>query len=326
MNDIQRLAFAAFTGESATKSKAECNEAIREAVREACSGEWNLYKFLDNRYKVFALISEVMKTAMVASLSGKYDRFAEFRDTSMGDKNYFEVEDNEIYPMYTSARGNADIERHKIVDKNFSVSTLMKQVKFYDEFDRFMAGKIDLARLTEKATDAFGNHVGYLISSAIYDSYSSVGTDYKATGAFDASTFATIMEHVKAANGVDALQIWGTTTALGNISDGFGYSDNAKDRANDLGYYASFRGADMFAMPQAYSPQTTTFAVGTNYAVILPVADTKIVKVVFEGDPVVLMSDGTTRNDLQPEVLYGRRVGVAALTVPAGKYGVYIFQ
>ena len=325
MNDIQRLVFSAYTGESATKSKAEMNEAIREAVREACGGEWNYHKFMKNRYDVFALIAEMFPVAMNASLAGKFDRFADFKDTAMGDKPYFDVEDNQVYPMYTSARGNQDIERQRIVDRNFTVSTLMKLIKFYDDFDRFMAGKMDIARLTDKATAALENHVGLLISGAIYDSYSSVGTDYKATGAFDAATLAGIIAHVKAANSVDTVQIWGTDTALGNIADGFGYSERQKESANSVGYYDSFRGSDMFALPQAYNPQTTTFAVNTNYAIVLPASE-KIVKVLFEGDPVVNMNDGTSRNDMQPEILFGRRVGAAALTTPAGKYGIYLFQ
>jgi hypothetical protein len=326
MTDKQKLAFSAYTGESATKSRVEMNEAIREAVKEACGGEWNFYNFMKNRYDVYALIAELMPVAMHASLAGKFDRFAEFRDTAMGDKNYFEVEDNQIYPLFTAARGTQDIERQKLIDRNFSVATIRKTIKFYDEFDRFMAGKIDFARLTDRAAVSYENYIGLLISNTIYGSYSSVDTEYKATGAFDASTFVGIMENVKASNaGVDNLQIWGTATALGNIADGFGYSERQKESANAAGYYDSFRGSDMFALPQAYLPQTQTFGVNTSYVIILP-ANEKIVKVAFEGEVYVNSTDGSERNDMQPEFVYARRVGAAALTVPEGKYGLYIFQ
>jgi hypothetical protein len=262
---------------------------------------------------------------MNASLGGKFDRFAEFRDTAMGDQNYFEVEDNQIYPIYTTARGNGDIERQKLIGRNFTIATNLKTIKFYEELDMFMAGKADFAKLTNRATISYENHVGLLISDAIYNSYSSVDTDYKATGTFDADTLADIIEHVKAANGVDNVQIWGTATALGNIADSFGYSERQKEAANAVGFYNSFRGSDMFALPQAYSPQTETFAVTTTHTIILP-ANEKIVKVVFEGEVWVAMTDGTGRSDLQPEFTYGRRVGVTALTVPNGKYGMYIFS
>lgn len=325
MNDNQKLAFAAYTGKSVGHTKEEMDEAIRAKIREVCGGEWNVYAFLDNKYKVFALIAELMPVAMNASLAGKFDRFAEFRDTAMGDKNYFEVEDNQIYPIYTTARGNGDIERQKLIGRNFTVATNLKTIKFYEELDMFLAGKTDFAKMTNRATISYENHVGLLISDAIYNSYSSIDSDYKATGSFDAATLADIIESVKAANGVDNVQIWGTAVALGNIADSFGYSERQKEAANAAGFYNNFRGSDMFSLPQAYSPQTETFAVNTSHAVILP-ANEKIVKVVFEGDAWVAATDGTGRNDLQPEFTYGRRVGVAALTTPNGKYGMYIFQ
>lgn len=325
LTDTQRLFLDAYTGVSANYSKNDLQEAVRNAVKDACGGEWNYYNFMDNRYKVFSIIAQNMPVVMNASLAGKFGQFAEFKDTAMGDLNYFTVEDNTVYPILTSARGNGDVERQKIVDRNFSVPTQMKIVKFYDEFDRFMAGKIDLARMTDTATTGFEHYVGQLISDSIYNAYASVGTPFKATGVFDAPTLQGIIEHVKAATGAERLNIWGTTTALGNISDGAGYSDNAKDRFNNLGYYDTFRGTDLFALPQGYKPQTQTFAVNTDYVIILP-ANEKIVKVVFEGEALVNMNDGMNRNDLQPEILYGRRVGAAAITVPEGKFGIYKFQ
>ena len=326
MSATQRLAFDAVNG-TAEHSKEEMNTAIRAAVLDACGGEWNYYNFQANKYRVFAIIAELMPAAMNASLAAKFDPFAEFKDVAMGDKPYFDVHDRTVYPVYTVARRVGNVDRQRIVDSNFTVATEMKMVKIYDEFDRFMAGKIDMGRIVEVATKAFENHVGLLIATAIYDSYASVGTNYKNSGSFSASSFATIMEHVKAANGVDNLQIWGTLTALANVTDAsaFGYSDAAKDKANGVGYWGEFRGASLFSLPQAYLPQSQTFGVSDNQLIVVPAGDSKLVKVVFEGDTLVDSKDGLARADLQPEFLFGRRVGVAALTVPEGKYGFWKF-
>jgi hypothetical protein len=184
---------------------------------------------------------------------------------------------------------------------------------------------MDLARISAKAIASYENHVGKLIADTIYGSYSAVETEYKATGSFVASTLDLIIEHVKAANNVDGVQIFGTVSALGNVADGFGYSDRAKDEANNLGYYGTFRGSDLIALPQGYVAGTRTFAVNNNHVVILPAGE-KIVKVVLEGAPVVEMSDAMQRNDLQPEMTFIRRIGAAALTVPEGKFGIYKFE
>jgi hypothetical protein len=325
LTDTQKLFRDAYTGISTNYSKSDLQEAVRNAIKDACGGEWNYYKFMDNRYKVFAIIAQNFPIAMNASLAGKFGTFASFKDTAMGDLNYFDVEDDTIYPVYTSSRGNGDVERQKIINKNFSVPTQMKIIKLYDELDRFMAGKCDFAQMTDKATSAFEHYVGQLISDTIYNSYTSVGTNFRALGAFSASTLDDIIEYVKAATGAERLQIWGTTTALANVADGAGYSDKAKDRFNSIGYYDTFRGTDLFALPQAFTPGTQTFAVNRSYIIILPASE-PIVKVVFEGDALVNMTDGMGRNDLQPEILYGRRVGAAALTTVEGKFGIYKFQ
>jgi len=322
----QKLAYDAVTG--ITKegfTKEQMNEAVRNVVREACGGEWNYYKFMENRYKVFAIMAEVMPVSMNASLAGKFDSFADYKDTALGDKPYFKVEDTLVYPVYTIARGNGDVERQKIIDRNFTISTIIKAIKFYDEFDNFMAGKMDMARLSEKAAISMANYVGELISDTINGSYASIDTEFKATGAFAAGTLASIIENVKAATGADRLQIFGTTTALGNVADGAGYSDSAKDGFNSLGYYGTFRGTDLFALPQAYAASTQTLKVDGDHVIILPAGE-KIVKVLFEGEALVDMKDGMNRNDMQPEVLFTRRVGAAAITVPEGKFGFYKFS
>ncbi len=321
----QKLAYDAVTG--ITKegfTKEQMNEAVRNVVREVCGGEWNYYKFMENRYKVFAIMAEVMPVAMNASLAGKFENFCEFKDTFLGDKPYFWVEDNQVYNVYTAARGNGDIERQRIIDRNFTVPTIIKAIKFYDEFDLFMSGKMDMARLTEKATISMVNYVGELIADTIYGSYAAVDTEFKATGAFAAATLVSIIENVKAATGADRLQIYGTTTALSSVADGAGYSDRAKDGFNSLGYYDTFRGTDLFALPQAYAASTQTLKVNNAHILILP-ANEKIVKVLFEGEALVDMKDGMNRNDMQPEVLFTRRIGAAALTIPEGKFGFYKF-
>lgn len=326
MTDLQKLAFDASNSvvrEGYTKE--QLNEAIRNAVRDACGGEWNYYKFMENRYKVFAIMAEIMPVAMHANLAGKFDAFAEFKDTAVGDKPYFFVEDNTTYPVVTVARGNMDVERNKIIDRNFTVATTNKAIKFYEEFDMFMAGKMDMGRLTEKASVAMSNYVGELISDTIYNSYSAVGTNFKVNGGFDAASLTNLIEHIKAANGVEKVQIFGTTTSLVNIADGFGYSDRARDTANNIGYYDTFRGTDLFALPQAYGAGTNSFKVNTNYIIVLPASE-KIVKVLFEGEALVDMKDGMGRNDMQPEIFFSRRIGAGAITVPEGKYGLYRFE
>ena len=54
-------------------------------------------------------------------------------------------------------------------------------------------------------------------------------------------------------------------------------------------------------------------------------AGEKIVKVAFEGQPLIEMTT-EGRNDLQMEFSVQRRVGAASITVTDGLYGLYRFS
>jgi hypothetical protein len=326
LSDIQKLAFDAGSRKAREGMTVEqTNEAIRAAVREACGGTWCPYEFEINAPRVFKLMAEIMPANMRATLVNQFEEFAEMKDEALGDKTYFKVEDRTVYPVLTVSTGNQNISRNKIIDTNFKVDTKLKGIKFFDELDSFMRGNMDFARLNQKATEAMSNYVGELISTTIYNSYSDIQTRFRATGAFDASTLDEIVEHIQAENRTNDIQIFGTKTALSNIVDDKGYSDAAKDRANSWGYYGEFRGNSLIALPQAYSANSNNFHVDTDHIIILPASE-KIIKVVFEGDPIVRYNNGDNRNDMQQEILFLRKVGASALTAVDGKFGMYKFS
>lgn len=326
LNDIQKLSLDAYNGKPVDKYSVDgMNVAIRAAIVEACGGEWNFYKFQKNKWDVYAIISETMPVSLKTSLEGAFGDMAEFKDTMLGDKNYFTVPQNDLFEVYTVARGNYDVERQRIVNNSFSVTTHKKLIKIYTEIDEFISGKIDWTELITRVTKSFGAYVGQLIYDTMYASYAAIGTNYKHTGAFDADIMLELISQVQSATGATKVQIFGTQVALANIADGSGYSDGEKRRFNEFGFYDMFRGNSLYMFPQAYKAGTTTKAVDDNSVFILPDIGEKIVKVVFEGDPEVRDTDGTARNDGQPEFLFGRMIGAASLTVNEGHYGMYKF-
>jgi hypothetical protein len=326
LNDIQKLSLDAYNGKPVDKYDVDSmNKALRAAITEACGGEWNFYKFQKNKWDVYAIIAQTMPVALKASLDGAFGDMAEIRDTALGDKNYFVVPNNDLFKVYTVARGDYDVERQTIVSNSFTVATQKKLIKIYTEIDLFIAGKIDWTEVVARVTKSFGAYVGELIYNTMYASYAAIGTPYKQTGAFSADTMLELISQVQAASGASRVQIFGTQIALANVTDGAGYSDAEKRRFNEFGFYDLFRGNAMYMFPQAYKAGTTTKAVNDQCVFILPDVGEKIVKVVFEGDPEVRDSDGTARNDGQPEFLFGRMIGAASLTVQEGLYGMYKF-
>ena len=326
LNDIQKLSLDAYNGQPVDKySVNEMNKMLRAAIVEACGGEWNFYKFQKNKWDVYQIIAETMPISLKASLDGAFGDMAEIKDTALGDKNYWTVANNDLFKVYTVARGNYDVERQTIVSNSFTIATQKKLIKIYTEIDLFIAGKVDWVELINRVTKSFGAYIGELIYNTMYNSYSAIGASYKHTGAFDASTMLELISQVQVASGASKVQIFGTQIALANIADGAGYSDGEKRRFNEFGFYDMFRGNALYMFPQAYRAGTATKAVNDQCVFIIPDTGEKIVKIMLEGDPEVRDSDGTARNDGQPEFLFGRMIGAASLTVEEGLYGMYKF-
>ena len=326
LNDVQKLSLDAYNGKAVDKySVDQMNTMLRAAITEACGGEWNFYRFQKNKWDVYAIVAETMPVALKSSLDGAFGDMAEIRDTALGDKNYWTVANNDLFKVYTVARGNYDVERQTIVSNAFTIATQKKLIKIFTEIDLFIAGKIDWVEVISRVTKSFGAYVGELIYNTMYNSYFAIGSAYKHTGAFAADTLLERISEVQSATGVSKVQIFGTQIGLANIADGAGYSDGEKRRFNEFGFYDMFRGNPMYMFPQAYKAGTATKAVNDSFVLILPDNGEKIVKVMFEGEPEVRDHDGTTRNDGQPEFLFGRMVGAAALTVEEGMYGMYQF-
>lgn len=325
MKDLTNIQKMAFDAVNKKDEKVDFNEALRLKILEVMGvEEWSYRAFMKAEHDVFALLEEMFPAAIQAKLAGKFDRFVDFRDTALNDKPYFTIEDTKLYPVAIVSRGNQAPERQKITEKKFTLTTHVETIRLYDELDRFMTGDMTIERMTEKAVDAHANSVAVQISDAIYASYSSVGTNWKYTGAYDASELNSIIENVKAVTGASRVQIYGTSTALGNVSDVVGTSDAEKEQFNGQGYFGNFRGNDMISLPQAYRVDTTTFAVNTAFLIVVP-ADQKIAMVLFEGEPFINLGETKNRSDKQLEIVYDRNVGVAALTSDEGTYGFYKF-
>ena len=76
----------------------------------------------------------------------------------------------------------------------------------------------------------------------------------------------------------------------------------------------------MICLKQAHKPGTSTFALNDNKVWVLA-ADDQPIKVVNEGDGLLINREATENADLTQEYVYGQGLGVAAIC--AAKLGVY---
>lgn len=318
LTDLQKLALDTYRGSVEKYSKVEAENAIRNAVIDACGGEWNYFSFNKNKWDVYQIMSEVLSVGLGELLIGKFDNFAEVRDTQLGDTIEFIVEDNSLFRVATIADGNVDIRRQKLYNGKLSVTTEKLAIKIYEEFDRFIAGRIDWATMVDRVQLSYAHEVAIRIYNAIYGSYDTLVAPYQVSGTFDETKLLDAIAHVEASTGQKAV-VFGTKRALSKITTAE-TSDGMKDKLNLLGHYGMFRGTDLLELPQAHKPGTNDFAVADDFLLIIPNGE-KIVKVILEGDVYIYDTEAGQRNDEQIEFFFGRKVGIGVLK--ADNYAIY---
>lgn len=318
LTDLQKLAVDTYRGSVEKYSKAEAENAIRNAIIDACGGEWNYFSFNKNKWDVYQIISEVLSVGLGELLIGKFDNFAEVRDTELGDTVEFVIEDKSLFRVATIADGNTDIRRQKLYQGKLAVTTEKLAIKIYEEFDRFIAGRINWTTMVDRVQLSYAHEVALRIYNAIYGSYNTLTAPFQVSGAFDETKLLDAIAHVEAATGQKAV-VFGTKRALAKI-DTDKVSETMKDKLNLLGHYGMFRGTDLLELPQAHTAGTNNFAVADDFLLIIPNGE-RIVKVILEGDVYIYDTEAGQRNDEQIEFFFGRKVGVGVLK--AENYAIY---
>jgi len=292
--------------------------ALRKAFNEACGGEFTLYNFMDNKGKVFAIISETMVIGVGELLTDKFDLFIDFKDTATGDENLFVTTDKSMFRVDTIADGNGAIRRQKLYNGQFSVPTVNYGVKIYAELQRFISGKIDWATTVNRVMVSFANHIGILAYNAMVGAKGSLPADQTEAGAFAEATMDDLLEVVETRSGMKPV-IYGTSRALGKISQAE-VSENMKDQLNQMGHYGVYKGYELRILPQGQDNGSNPL-VSNNELFVIPDGDEKIIKVALEGAPIVYDKTAESNGSHQMEMFFGRKVGATA--VVAKTWGIY---
>lgn len=328
LTDLQRLTVdimngsvpSKFQGEDFSQTKAE--DMVRQAIIDACGGEWNFYKFQKNKWDVYQVISEVLTAPSGRNVEGIFGDLVEVHDTNLGDTKNFEIESTELFKVGISAQGTQDVRRQEIYNKNVTVDTDRLTVKVYSEIDMFISGRINFPRMVEKVNKSFDNKVATIISDALYNAYTKdarLVAPYKQNGTtIPEEALMELVQHVEAETGSE-VAIMGTAKALSKIPNAQP-SEVAKREKELLGFYGTFRSRAMVEIPQVHKNGTDSFAIQDDFLLVIPVSD-KPVKVVYEGQATVYDGEAKDSTSEQIEFFYGRKVGVMVLT--ASKYGYW---
>jgi hypothetical protein len=328
MKDIVKLAVDGYKGNVEKYSVAQSQEALRQALVEANNGSTVLnYKDIrDGKCNgLFSLIEEILSRTVVEGLQGDeyFNALVDFRNVAEGDQNLFLVEDNNLFVVAEAADGTQGIRRQRLGGvKETSIPTSLKVVRIYEELNRVLAGRVDFNEFIRKVAESFRqkllNDIYALWSGATAAEMGGVAY-FPTAGTYDEDDLLDLISHVEAAAGGKTATIIGTKKALRNLKESI-MSDGAKDELHNMGYFGKFFGTPCVAVPQRHQIGSTNFVLDDDVLTIIA-GDDKPIKVVYEGNPIVLMGDPMTNADFTQEYLYGEKYGMG-IVLAGGNAGI----
>lgn len=309
--ELVQVAIDAYKGNVRTYSVSDANELMRKALIDLNGGSSVLdYRAIRDGKCVglFALIEQVLANTVIEGLSNDmyFNSLVEFRNVAEGDSPVFVTEDNNLFVVSEVADGTQAIRRQRISGKQeFTIPTTMKMVRIYEELNRVLSDRVDFNQMIAKVSQSFEQK----LLNDIYGLWSTVTSNmlggqtyFPTAGTYNEDALLELIEHVEAASGGKQATIIGTAKALRNLRESI-QCDGAKEELHNLGYYGQFYGTPTVKIPQRHKVGSTQFVFDDNILSVVA-TDDKPIKVVYEGNPIVIMGNPIDRMDLTQELEY----------------------
>ena len=325
-NAIVNLAIDMTRGHvSGNYSAGESSEVLRQALIEVNGGssKIDLKSLRRHKAEIFELLEEIMPIVVGEGVRNDplFMNYVDERNIALGDEITFYADANTDFFVSEIADGIARPRRQRIPEKTgITVPTTWHAVRVYDEWSRFMAGRIDWNELVDRVGRAFKNAIFadiYTALSGITNATPGLNSTYVVSGTYSEEALLAVVDHVEAATGMKAV-IVGTRPALRKCTSAV-VADEAKSAYYNGGYYGKLAGVDMVAVKNIHKPGTDDFMFSDSVLYIFTSAD-KPIKFVREGDPWI--EERTEGNaDKTLEYTYQEKFGVGV--VINGKMGKY---
>lgn len=333
MNDIAKLARDTYTGNVEKYSVTQSQGILRQALIEANNGKTTLdHRAMRNGdcKGLFALLETMLDATVVQGLQGDeyFNSLVDFRNVAEGDSPVFCVEDNNLFVVSETADGTQGIRRQRLGGvSETTIPTTLKTVRIYEDLNRVLSGRVDFNTMINNVAKSFNQQLLndiYTLWAGATAAQMGGATYFPTAGAYDEDILLDLISHVEAAAGGKTATIIGTKKALRNIKESI-MSDSAKDELHNMGYVGKFYGTPVVSTPQRHKIGSTEFVLDDNMLTVIA-GDDKPLKVVYEGDPIVLMGGPMTSADFTQEYLYGVKYGtgisLAGNNTGIGRYEV----
>ena len=321
LTDLQKLSLDICRGKVEKYSVEDGSQVIRQAILDACGGTFDMYRFQQNKYEVYRILSETITIALAEMVVDKYKDFVEVKDVALGDTVEFYVTNNELFKVGMVADGTNQLRRQRIVGSKLAMTGFPLGVKIYTEWLDFVLGKTDWAEFIQRITKSLDYKIAEIIVKQIETAYNGLDAKFVESGTYDPQLLLNLCQLVQAKTGV-VPAIYGTKKSLAFVRPEMNYiAVEDKSDIRNMGYVGMWNGVQVIEIPQTLT-ENDEFALADDMLLVLPAGDTKMIKMGFEGDAYVQeVSSPETRMDMQLEYLVTRKVQIG--TVKGSYYGVY---
>lgn len=317
-NEVVKLAIDYIKGDVPTQyTKKQTSDSLIDSLIELNGGTDKInIKTFHRGNAVFDIIEEIIPTIVEEGFKGTefFMDLVDYRNVNDGDSIEFLVENPSTFIVADISNGVQSVRRQRLdAGTKQTINTTLKAVKVYEDLKRLLAKKTDFSIFVKKVGEAFSKKIYNDVYAAFNGiSAATVGLNdkYVITGTYSEDALMELIDHVEAATGKTA-RIVGTKTALRKVTTAV-VSNDAKADLYNIGYYGKFNGTDMISVKQLHVAGTDTFAFD-NTKIYIIASDDKPVKVVNEGEGLLVTNDSITNADLTQEYLYAQAYGVGVV-------------
>ena len=340
MNTIAQIIYDNYKGEIPAEFSAKTKKEREDLIRNQIFREMGLDGYTDsktfrralreNEAKVFNIIEEVVDRVLADGEYAKrtfYNQFVEVKNLALGDKNEFYVEGANELEVSEFSGSHFELKRRR-VDKGQSFSVEMRNfgIKIYEEMERILSGRADLARLVVLVTEAVDKHMAQLAESTFMKAVNNLPAEFKYTGSYDEEEILKVSAHVRAANSGVRPRFIGTEQALSKLVGAMPVdmmSSNMKDEINGNGVLNVWKGHTLIPIEQGHQIGTFKFTMPEDKIFVMS-SDEKLIKLCLEGESMIKETNDYANADLTQEYALIYKAGVAVAY--SGLIGVITLQ
>jgi hypothetical protein len=321
---LKQMALDVYNKVPATQFSAkEVEEALRKEIRAMVyneAGKIDFYKYQQNKYLIFQLISETIDEILPQRVEQTLDRFVETRTFGQGEKARFKVNKGKgrVKNFVTKVGAGGNYEVAQLDSTYVDMAIEARGGGVLVEFERFLDGTDSLTDLYDALIDGIEYRIYMYIQTALKATTSSMpAANYKTHAGFDSTKMKALITTISAYGIPNLFCTLDFAASVTPDTNFIGDADKADVR--NQGYVGRYYSANLILLPTSFTDETnTTKVLDPQYGYVIPTGEERIIKLGFEGQTII---DEVKNADMSLEYQVYRKFGIVILH--KNQYGIY---